>query len=74
MTHMIVLNVCIDKFLPNYLQTVKKVRDGWRNFSGKWYYFSYDLKNWTESRNYCITLGGDMAIVKSMEINVSKEQ
>ncbi|XP_062372939.1 CD209 antigen-like protein E [Sardina pilchardus] len=46
---------------------MKKMEDGWTNFSGKWYHFSLDSKNWTESRDNCITRGGDLAIIENEE-------
>ncbi|KAG5261070.1 hypothetical protein AALO_G00299660 [Alosa alosa] len=46
---------------------MKKLEGGWKIFSGKWYHFSFDLKNWTKSRDDCITLGGHLAIIENEE-------
>ncbi|KAL2080474.1 hypothetical protein ACEWY4_024267 [Coilia grayii] len=35
----------------------------WRNHSDKCYFFSFDLMNWTESRDQCVSMGGHLVII-----------
>ncbi|XP_067111854.1 immune-related, lectin-like receptor 4 isoform X2 [Osmerus mordax] len=37
----------------------------WKYIGGKCYYFSSDMKTWAESRNACISSGGDLVIIES---------
>ncbi|XP_062372822.1 C-type lectin domain family 6 member A-like [Sardina pilchardus] len=38
---------------------------GWEPFNGKLYLFSTDEKNWTDSRDACVTMGGHLVIIES---------
>ncbi|XP_043074217.1 CD209 antigen-like protein C [Puntigrus tetrazona] len=40
---------------------------GWIHSGGKCYYFSTVKKNWTRSRDQCVTLGGHLVIINSKE-------
>ncbi|XP_062372611.1 asialoglycoprotein receptor 2-like [Sardina pilchardus] len=40
---------------------------GWKPFNGKCYYFSTDVKNWADSRDACVTMGGHLVIIESAE-------
>ncbi|KAL2079239.1 hypothetical protein ACEWY4_024983 [Coilia grayii] len=56
--------------LQNHLQDLQKealknCAAGWEYFSGKCYYFSTDKKNWTESRDACVTMGGHLVIIET---------
>ncbi|XDV27429.1 hypothetical protein PO909_030963 [Leuciscus waleckii] len=37
----------------------------WKNFDGKCYHMKEDMKTWTEAREYCRELGGDLSSVMS---------
>ncbi|KAL6490967.1 hypothetical protein MHYP_G00013120 [Metynnis hypsauchen] len=41
--------------------------EGWKYFKGKCYCFSTDVKTWTASRDACVTAGGDLVIISSLE-------
>ncbi|XP_062385682.1 C-type lectin domain family 4 member F-like [Sardina pilchardus] len=41
--------------------------DAWVHRSGKCYFFSSSGKNWTQSRDHCVTLGGHLVIVNNQE-------
>ncbi|XP_062372959.1 CD209 antigen-like protein E [Sardina pilchardus] len=45
----------------------KHCASGWKIFNGKCYCFSTDMKNWTESRDACVTMGGHLVIIESAE-------
>ncbi|KAG5854940.1 hypothetical protein ANANG_G00043390 [Anguilla anguilla] len=38
---------------------------GWAQFSSKFYYFSNEMKSWTDSRSDCIKRGADLVIIES---------
>ncbi|XP_064177756.1 CD209 antigen-like protein C isoform X4 [Anguilla rostrata] len=40
---------------------------GWAQFSSKCYYFSNEMKSWTDSRSDCIKRGADLVITESEE-------
>ncbi|XP_051992409.1 CD209 antigen-like protein E [Xyrauchen texanus] len=40
----------------------------WIHSGGKCYYFSTVKMNWTQSRDYCVTLGGHLVIINSKEV------
>ncbi|XP_035263214.1 CD209 antigen-like protein C [Anguilla anguilla] len=40
---------------------------GWALFSSKCYYFSNEMKSWTDSRSDCIKRGADLVIIESEE-------
>ncbi|XP_031440790.1 CD209 antigen-like protein E [Clupea harengus] len=44
-----------------------KCADGWQYFDGSCYHFSTDTKNWTESRDACVTMGGHLVIINSQQ-------
>ncbi|XP_042566326.1 CD209 antigen-like [Clupea harengus] len=52
--------------LKNELQG-GKCADGWQYFDGSCYHFSTDTKNWTESRDACVTMGGHLVIINSQQ-------
>ncbi|KAG5264691.1 hypothetical protein AALO_G00256950 [Alosa alosa] len=41
--------------------------DGWRSHSDKCYFFSFDLMNWTQSRDECVSHGGHLVIINDQE-------
>ncbi|XP_041932288.1 CD209 antigen-like protein E isoform X2 [Alosa sapidissima] len=41
--------------------------DAWAHHSGKCYFFSSSGKNWKQSQDYCLTLGGHLVIVNNQE-------
>ena len=43
----------------------EKFSAGWKYFKGSYYYFSTDKKNWTDSRDACVTMGGHLVILNS---------
>ncbi|XP_031440629.2 CD209 antigen-like protein A [Clupea harengus] len=49
------------------LKGVRKCADDWKYFKGTFYHFSTDEKNWTESRDACVTLGGHLVIINSQQ-------
>ncbi|KAL2079234.1 hypothetical protein ACEWY4_024978 [Coilia grayii] len=48
-------------------EALKNCTAGWEYFSGKCYYFSTDMKNWAESRDACVTMGGHLVIIETQE-------
>ena len=46
---------------------VRKCADDWEYFDGSFYHFSTDEKNWTESRDACVTMGGHLVIINSQQ-------
>ncbi|KAL2079241.1 hypothetical protein ACEWY4_024985 [Coilia grayii] len=48
-------------------EALKNCTAGWEYFSGKCYYFSTDMKNWAESRDACVTMGGHLVIIETEE-------
>ncbi|KAL2079238.1 hypothetical protein ACEWY4_024982 [Coilia grayii] len=46
-------------------EALKNCTAGWEYFSGKCYYFSTDMKNWAESRDACVTMGGHLVIIET---------
>lgn len=68
----VVEKLCAEKTLTlqrsfNVSSGCRVCPNGWKNHSGKCYYFSSILKNWKESRDNCNTLGGHLAIVSNRE-------
>ncbi|XP_031440628.1 C-type lectin domain family 6 member A-like [Clupea harengus] len=53
--------------LKTELQGVRKCADDWEYFKGAFYHFSTDKKNWTESRDACVTMGGHLVIINSQQ-------
>ncbi|XP_062372672.1 C-type lectin domain family 6 member A-like isoform X2 [Sardina pilchardus] len=51
--------------LKTELQGVRRCADKWEYYDGSFYYFSSDKKNWTDSRDACVTMGGHLVIIKS---------
>ncbi|XP_035263218.1 CD209 antigen-like protein C [Anguilla anguilla] len=43
----------------------KPCLQGWAQFSSKCYYFSNEMKNWTDSHSDCIKWGADLVIIES---------
>ncbi|XP_048092453.1 C-type lectin domain family 4 member F-like isoform X2 [Alosa alosa] len=39
--------------------------DAWEYHNGSCYYFSSDMKNWTDSKDACVTMGGHLVIINS---------
>ncbi|XP_041926499.1 C-type lectin domain family 4 member F-like [Alosa sapidissima] len=39
--------------------------DDWEYHNGSCYYFSSDMKNWTDSKDACVTMGGHLVIINS---------
>ncbi|XP_030635192.1 perlucin-like protein [Chanos chanos] len=56
-----------EKTLEKELEDVKNCATGWKYHSGKCYYLSSDEKNWTESRDSCVSMGGHLVIINSAE-------
>ncbi|XP_062372631.1 asialoglycoprotein receptor 1-like isoform X2 [Sardina pilchardus] len=44
---------------------VRRCADNWEYHDGSCYYFSSDMKNWADSRDACVTMGGHLVIIKS---------
>ncbi|KAJ8378990.1 hypothetical protein AAFF_G00232190 [Aldrovandia affinis] len=40
---------------------------GWKKHQGKLYYFSTEKMNWNQSRDYCISKGAHLVIIKSQQ-------
>ncbi|XP_076145035.1 asialoglycoprotein receptor 1-like isoform X2 [Alosa pseudoharengus] len=51
--------------LTTELQGVRRCADAWEYHDGSCYYFSSDMKNWEDSRDACVTMGGHLAIINS---------
>ncbi|XP_026118871.1 CD209 antigen-like protein C [Carassius auratus] len=45
----------------------KKFADGWRCHQSSLYFFSFERKNWTESRNDCTERAADLIIINNRE-------
>ncbi|XP_063042877.1 uncharacterized protein LOC134437317 [Engraulis encrasicolus] len=48
----------------------EKFSAGWKYFKGSYYYFSTDKKNWADSRDACVTMGGHLVIIETPEEQV----
>ncbi|XP_063042529.1 asialoglycoprotein receptor 1-like isoform X2 [Engraulis encrasicolus] len=60
------------KQLQEELQVLKasgamNCASGWEYFKRKCYYFSTDQKNWADSRDACVTMGGHLVIIETPE-------
>ncbi|XP_062372629.1 CD209 antigen-like protein A [Sardina pilchardus] len=51
--------------LMTELQGVGKCADDWEYHDGSCYHFSSDKKNWADSRDACVTMGGHLVIIRS---------
>ncbi|KAL2079242.1 hypothetical protein ACEWY4_024986 [Coilia grayii] len=51
------------------LQTNPKTAcaSGWRYFNGKCYFFSTEERSWHQSRDACVTMGGHLVIIETLE-------
>ncbi|XP_076145033.1 uncharacterized protein LOC143127422 [Alosa pseudoharengus] len=49
--------------------------DAWEYHNGSCYYFSSDMKNWEDSRDACVTMGGHLVIINSAtEMDILKNK
>ncbi|XP_041926503.1 C-type lectin domain family 4 member F-like [Alosa sapidissima] len=51
--------------LTTELQGVRRCAEDWEYHDGSFYHFSSDKKNWTDSKDACVTMGGHLVIINS---------